>query len=93
VSCTTIQANGFEWCVNAPAVDARGTVYATSEDGSLYRIEQGHSGVFTEPDGTLFLSGAVGAAYTPLAIGEDGQIVTQDLGQLFVVGRERPVRD
>jgi outer membrane protein assembly factor BamB len=93
VSCTTVPPGGFERCVNAPAVDQRGTVYATSEDGSLYRIEQGHSGVFTQPDGKLFLSGALGAAYTPLAIGEDGQIVTQDLGQLFVVGRGRPVSD
>jgi outer membrane protein assembly factor BamB len=88
VSCTTVSP-GFEWCVNAPAVDERGTVYATSEDGDLYRIEQGHRGVFTRPDGKLFLSGAVGAAYTPIAIGDDGRIVAQDLGQLFVVGRER----
>ena len=28
----------FEWCVNAPAVDSTGTVYANSEDGNVYVI-------------------------------------------------------
>jgi hypothetical protein len=33
--------NGFEWCVNEPAVDARGNVYANAEDGFVYQIGQG----------------------------------------------------
>jgi hypothetical protein len=64
-------------------------VYANSEDGNLYRIEQGHHGVFTRPDAMLFLGGTLGAAHTPLAIGDDGRIVTQHLSELFVVGRDR----
>src|SRR5215831_2399150 len=34
---------GFEWCINAPVVDSRGVVYANSEDGNLYAIQQGGS--------------------------------------------------
>lgn len=73
---------GFEWCINAPVVDAHGVVYANSEDGNLYAINQG---------GTLraniFLDQALGAAYTPLAIGPDGRIYTENKGTLFVIGR------
>ena len=73
---------GFEWCINAPVVDANGVVYANSEDGNLYAIN---------PNGTLkgniFLQLALGAAYTPLAIGPDGKIYTENAGHLFVVGQ------
>ncbi|HKC10942.1 MAG TPA: hypothetical protein VKI41_02665, partial [Vicinamibacteria bacterium] len=79
--------NGFEWCVNAPAIDANGVVYANSEDGNLYAIPQGHSGVFTTPQQTLFLKEAIGAAYTPLSLGPDGKIYTLNAGSLFIVGR------
>ncbi len=72
---------GFEWCINAPVVDLNGVVYANSEDGNLYAINQG---------GTLnanaFLQLALGAAYTPLAIGPDGKIYTENKGHLIVVG-------
>ena len=82
LSCVSDHPNGFEWCINAPAVDRDGVVYANSEDGSLYALGQG---------GTLrkkrFLSLALGAAYTPLAIGPDGLVYTQNAGHLFVVGR------
>jgi outer membrane protein assembly factor BamB len=63
------------------AVDRDGTVYADSEDGSLFVIKQ---------DGTLngqiFLQQAVGAAYTPVSIGLDGKIYTLNNGDMFVVG-------
>jgi hypothetical protein len=36
----------------------------------------------------LFLNLAIGAAYTPLSIGLDGKIYTQNDGELFVVGDE-----
>jgi len=78
--------NGFEWCINAPAIDANGTVYANSEDGNVYAIPQGHTGVFTTPKSKLFLKIAIGAAYTPLAIGADGKLYTENDGFLFVVG-------
>lgn len=71
---------GFEWCINAPAVDAAGKVYANSEDGHLYVIEQGG-----RLDSQLFLNLAIGAAYTPLSLGPGGEIYTQNDGRLFVV--------
>jgi outer membrane protein assembly factor BamB len=73
--------NGFEWCINAPAVDEDGLVYANSEDGSLYVLNR--NGTLKH---NLFLNLAIGAAYTPLSIGSDGKIYTQNDGQLFVAG-------
>jgi hypothetical protein len=78
---------GFEWCVNAPVVDSNGVVYANSEDGNLYAIPQGQAGVFTAPLQRIFLGQALGAAYTPLSMGPDGRLYTQNAGSLFVVGR------
>ncbi len=86
LTCTTTNPNGFEWCINMPAVDADGNVYVTSEDGNLYVLPQGHSGVFTTPSANLFLNLAVGSAYTPLSIGPDGKLYTQNDGHMFVVG-------
>jgi hypothetical protein len=54
---------------------------ANSEDGNLYAIAQG--GVEKQ---RIFLQLALGAAYTPLSIGPDGKIYTQNAGHLFVVG-------
>jgi len=83
VSCVSDHPAGFEWCVNAPAVDRKGNIFVNSEDGGLYAIR---------PDGTLrehlFLDSALGAAYTPLSIDRKGQILTQNNGHLFVVGEE-----
>jgi outer membrane protein assembly factor BamB len=84
---TADNPNGFEWCINAPAVDANGTVYANSEDGNVYAIPQGHRGVFTTPQTKFFLKIAIGAAYTPLAIGADGKLYTENDGFFFVVGQ------
>jgi hypothetical protein len=81
VSCVSDHPAGFEWCVNAPAVDRKGNVFVNSEDGGLYVIR---------PNGKLrdqlFLDTALGAAYTPLSIAGDGRILTQNNGHLFVVG-------
>ena len=81
VSCVSDHPFGFEWCVNAAAVDANGVVYANSEDGNLFAINQG---------GTLkkkiFQQLALGAAYTPASIGSDGKIYSQNAGHLFAVG-------
>jgi len=72
---------GFEWCINAPVVDANGVVYANSEDGNVYAIKQG--GTLKQ---NIFLDQALGAAYTPLAIGPDGKVYTENKGTLFVIG-------
>jgi hypothetical protein len=74
-------SGAFEWCVNIVAVDRDGFVYANSEDGNLYAIDR--KGAFAE---RLFLKTAIGAAYTPLAIGGDGRVYTQNDGTLFVTG-------
>ena len=81
VDCVPAGPNGFEWCVNQPAVDGAGVTLVNSEDGGVYAIR---------PDGTLagslFLDTALGAAYTPLSIGGDGIVYTQNNGHLFAVG-------
>ncbi|HVT18240.1 MAG TPA: PQQ-binding-like beta-propeller repeat protein [Thermoanaerobaculia bacterium] len=85
LSCVSDHPHGFDWCINAPAVDGRGVIYAGSEDGNLYAIDQG--GVLRD---RLFLQLAVGAAYTPLAIGPDGKIYAENAGTLFVLGQALP---
>ena len=80
-SIDTTHSNGFEWCINAPAVDRAGNVFANSEDGNLYRIAQGGT-----LNGQIFLNQALGAAYTPLSLGPKGQIYTENDGILFAVG-------
>ncbi len=81
-SGTQWQNIGFEWCINAPVVDSNGVVYANSEDGNIYAIGQGGN-----LKSNLFLDLALGAAYTPLAIGPDGRVYTENKGTLFVVGQ------
>lgn len=78
--------DGYEWCINAPAIDSAGVVYVNSEDGNIYSLAQGNTGVFTTPQQQKFLKLAIGAAYTPLSIGADGRIYTQNDGHLLVVG-------
>ena len=81
VTCVSDHPSGFEWCVNAPAVDSAGVTYANSEDGNLFAIN---------PNGTLkqkiFQQLAIGAAYTPASIGSDGKLYSQNDGHLYVVG-------
>lgn len=86
---TTIDAdhpNGYEWCINMPAVDMNGNVFVNSEDGNIYELSQGNAGIFTVPTGKMFLNLAIGAAYTPLSIGPDGKLYTQNDGIMFVLG-------
>jgi hypothetical protein len=88
VTCVNdgLHPNGFEWCINAPAVDGAGNVYVESEDGNIYVLAQGHSGVFTTPLFKLFTNLAVGAAYTPFSIDHHGRLYAQNNGHLFAVG-------
>jgi len=52
-----------------------------SEDGNLYAIRS--NGTLRDH---LFLNSALGAAYTPMSIGNEGKILTQSNGHLYVVG-------
>jgi outer membrane protein assembly factor BamB len=81
VSCTANHPHGFEWCINAPAIDATGTMYANSEDGNLYAI--GSDGQLTA---NLLLDTALGAAYTPVTLDHLGRIYALNAGHLYVVG-------
>ena len=82
LSCVSDHPTGFEWCVNAAAIDENGTVYANSEDGRVYAILQG---------GTLaqsrFLLESLGAAYTPVTVDGQGRTYTMNGGVLTVVGK------
>ena len=81
--------NGFEWCINAPAIDGAGNVYVQSEDGNIYVIGQGHHGIFTTPKYKLFTNRALFAAYTPFSIDAHGRLYGQNNGRLYVAGQPR----
>jgi hypothetical protein len=96
ISCAEdpLHPNSFEWCVNAFVVDANGTVYGNSEDGWLYKIEQGGL-VNADPGcgtttfgcgGKIFKQLTLGAAYTPTAMDAAGRIYAQNAGRLFISG-------
>lgn len=73
--------DGYEWCVNAAAVDVNGVVYADNEDGYLYAIQQGGS-----PVQKIFLERAISAGYTPTSIGGDGTIYGENAGHFIAIG-------
>lgn len=81
VSCTADHPHGFEWCINAPAIDANGTMYANSEDGNVYAI--GADGQLRDH---LLLDTALGASYTPVALDREGRVYALNAGHLYVVG-------
>lgn len=82
ITCVSDHPHGFEWCINAPAVDPNGVVYVNSEDGNVYELRQG--GALRSK---LFLKLAVGSPYTPISVGPDGKVYTENFGTMFVVGR------
>jgi len=82
LSCTSDHPTGFEWCVNAPAVDENGTVYVNSEDGRAYALLQG--GTVAQ---SRFLLQSLAAAYTPVMVDGQGRTYTMNGGILTVVGR------
>ena len=94
ISCVSDHPNSFEWCVNAFVIDAAGNVYANSEDGWLYKIQQGgivsdagcNPPAITACGGKIFQQLALGAAYTPTSIDGSGRIYSQNAGHLFVAG-------
>ena len=82
ITCVSDHPNGFEWCVNAPLVDATGVVFANSEDGNLYAIAQG--GTLVQ---RLFQNAALGAAYTPASFDASGRVYSENNGMIFVAGK------
>jgi len=88
IACVDDHPEGFEWCVNQPAIDGGGSVYLNSEDGTLYGFDR--DGAVT---GQIFLDTALGAAYTPVSIGPDGILYAQNNGVLFAVGQDRFPRE
>ncbi len=82
IACTSDHPYGFEWCINAPAVDRDGNTFVNSEDGTAYAIR---------PDGTLrdstFLDKAAGAAYTPVVLDHTGRVYAINDGHLLVLGQ------
>jgi len=84
LECTDAEAGatGFEWCVNAPAVDTQGNVYVNAEDGYVYKIGQG--GVLKTQ---TFLNQALGAAYTPISLDPAGRVYALNNGELTVLGQ------
>ncbi len=80
--CVDDHPDGFEWCINAPAIDSEGTVFGNAEDGNLYVVAK---------DGTelahRFLKLAIGASYTPLTLDAKGRIYALNGGELFVLGK------
>jgi len=82
ITCQSDHPDGFEWCINAPAVAPDGTVYGNSEDGRIYAIRQG--GQLIEQ---RFLLQSLGAAYTPIAVDSKGRVYSMNGGVMTVVGQ------
>ena len=59
------------------------SMLVTSADGFLYRWDPG-SNTFTQ---SIRLTGGVGQAYTPTAIGADGRVYAVSGGVLFSIGK------
>jgi outer membrane protein assembly factor BamB len=83
VQCAEDHPHGFEWCINAPAVDKNGVIYANSEDGHIYAITS--DGVLRD---RFFLDRALGAAYTPLALDRKGRVFALNNGHMTVIGSQ-----
>jgi hypothetical protein len=81
LACVSDHPDGFEWCVNAAAIDVNGTVYANSEDGRAYAILQ--NGTVAQ---SRFLLQSLGA-YTPVTVDGQGRTYTMNGGVLTVVGK------
>lgn len=73
-----------EWCINTAAVDvATKSALVNCEDGKLYRWDF-PTNTLIQP---MVLTGGVGEAYTPTAVGPDGTVYAINQGILFAVGQ------
>ena len=74
----------FEWCINTAAVDAATkSILVNSEDGFLYRWDL----VNNRFSQKIQLTGGVGEAYTPTAIGADGAVYAINNATLFSIAK------
>jgi hypothetical protein len=73
-----------EWCVNTVAVDPlTHSILVNSEDGYLYRWDL-HTNSLSQK---IRLTGGLGEAYTPTAIGADGAVYAVNRAVLFSIAR------
>lgn len=79
---------GYEWCINAPAIDQNATIYGNGEDGYLYALQ----GMFPDPGQqcapvvtSLTMSWGGEDAYTADAL-DDGVVYAIGHGKLYAVG-------
>ena len=78
-----VQGGVKEWCINTAAVDpATDSILVNSEDGFLYRWDLGQNQLSQR----IQLSGGLGEAYTPTAIGADGAVYAISNAIMFVIG-------
>jgi outer membrane protein assembly factor BamB len=73
--------------VNGPAIDRDGVTYINAEDGALYAVAPG--GTIRD---SIMLTEALGQAYTPVAIDDNGRVYAEKAGTLFVVRGVAPER-
>jgi hypothetical protein len=74
----------YEWCVNAAVVDAfTGSVFASSEDGHLYRWALA-TNVLSQK---LKLNPPQAEAYTPSLVGPDGTVYDINNATLYAAGK------
>jgi hypothetical protein len=72
-----------EWCINAAAIDPFSkSAFVNNEDGNLYRWDL----TTNKLADVVNLTGGLGEAYTPTAIGVDGTIYAINDGVLFAIG-------
>ncbi len=73
----------YEWCINTMAADpVTRSIIANSEDGILYRWSLSNNTLSQ----SVRLGQPLGAAYTPTAVGPDGQVYAISNATLFAVG-------
>jgi hypothetical protein len=74
----------YEWCINTAAVDpATGSVFASSEDGYLYRWDL-RTNRFSQ---RILLNAPRGEAYTPTVVGADGTVYAINNATLYAIGK------
>ena len=77
----------YEWCINSAAVDpSTDSIFAGSEDGSLYRWDLA-TNTFTQE---IVLTPGIGEAYTPTLIAGNGEVFAINDATLFAVGSAIP---